>query len=95
MDTYQIQFYDLMSRALGGNDSKRLQAFLDDVMARKYNTLQLDGFTFEEMQLDFAYEQIQKWDGVMPKVTGGTSGLMINVPLEENNSASQADTSAE
>lgn len=42
-----------------------------------------------------AYEQIQKWDGVMPKVTGGTSGLMINVPLEENNSASQADTSAE
>ena len=66
MDTYQIQFYDLMSRALGGNDSKRLQAFLDDVMARKYNTLQLDGFTFEEMQLDFAYEQIQREMSITP-----------------------------
>lgn len=66
MDTYQIQFYDLMSRALGGNDSKRLQGFLDNVMARKYNTLQLDGFTFEEMQLDFAYEQIQREMSITP-----------------------------
>ncbi len=32
-----------------------------------------------------AYEQIQKWDGVMPKVTSGESGgLLFNVDLEDN-----------
>lgn len=66
MNTYTVQFYDLLSRALGGNESKRLQGFLDDVMARKYNTLQLDGFTFDEMQLDFAYEQIQREVSIVP-----------------------------
>lgn len=61
MNTYPVEFYDLLSRALGGNDSKRLQGFLDNVMAEKYNTLQLDGFTFDpDMQLDFTYEQFQK-----------------------------------
>lgn len=66
MNTYTIQFYDLLSRALGGNESKRLQGFLDDVMARKYNVLQLDGFTFDEMQTDFAYEQIAREVSITP-----------------------------
>ncbi len=30
-----------------------------------------------------AYEQIQKWDGVMPKVTGSEGGLLINVPIDD------------
>ena len=60
MDTFNIQFYDLLSRALGGNDNKRIQDYLDTVMAAKYNSLQLDGFTFnDDMQLDFTYEQVQ------------------------------------
>lgn len=29
-----------------------------------------------------AYEQIQKWDGVLPKVTGSDSGLLIDVDLD-------------
>lgn len=66
MDTYSIQFYDLLSRALGGNESKRLQGFLDTVMARKYNVLQLDGFTFDEMQTDFGYEQIAREVSITP-----------------------------
>lgn len=60
MNTYPIEFYDLLSRALGNNDSERLQGFLDEVVALKYNKLQLDGFEFEsDMQLDFTYEQLQ------------------------------------
>ena len=31
MDTYQIQFYDLLSRALGAGAS--IQSFLDNTMA--------------------------------------------------------------
>lgn len=34
-----------------------------------------------------AYEQIQKWNGVMPKVTGSDGGLLINVPLDDTSSA--------
>ncbi len=31
------------------------------------------------------YNQIDKWDGVMPKVTSGNNGnLMIDIPLDEN-----------
>lgn len=30
------------------------------------------------------YEQITKWDGVLPKVTGSDGGLMINVPIEDS-----------
>ena len=57
MDTYQIQFYDLLSRALGPGES--LQTFLDNTLALKYNALQLDGFTFEPfMQTDFTFEQV-------------------------------------
>ncbi len=30
-----------------------------------------------------AYEQIQKWNGVMPKVTGSDSGLLIDVNVDD------------
>lgn len=34
------------------------------------------------------YNQIDKWNGVMPKVTSGNNGsLMIEIPVEENNTA--------
>jgi hypothetical protein len=65
MNTYPVQFYDLLSRALGGNDGRRLQGFLDNVVAQKYNQLNIPGFKFApEMQLDFTYEQIQKEIGL-------------------------------
>ena len=65
MNTYPVQFYDLLSRALGSNDSIALQGFLDNVVAQKYNELNIPGFTFApEMQLDFTYEQIQKEIGL-------------------------------
>lgn len=38
-----------------------------------------------------AYEQIQKWDGVMPKVTGKDGGLLIDVDLNESAANVQAD----
>lgn len=68
MDNYTPQFYDLVSRAFGGDvTSKRLQAFLDNTMALKYNKLQLDGFSFaSDMQLDYTYEQLQKELGITP-----------------------------
>ena len=31
-----------------------------------------------------AYEQIQKWDGVMPKVTGKDGGLLIDVNIDDS-----------
>lgn len=34
-----------------------------------------------------AYEQIQKWNGVMPRVTGSDSGLLINVDIEDTTTA--------
>lgn len=84
MDTYQIQFYDLLSRALGAGES--IQTFLDNTMALKYNSLQLDGFTFESfMQTDFTYEQIvgelglnvmaQYYDVDSPALPDGTLGF--------------------
>lgn len=83
MDTYNIQFYDLLSRALGPGES--LQSFLDNTMALKYNALQLDGFSFEPfMQLDFTYEQLstelalnpvaQYYDLDSPAIPDGTVG---------------------
>lgn len=41
-----------------------------------------------------AYEQIQKWNGVMPKVTSGDSGLLINVPLDDTASTASSGTSS-
>lgn len=66
MDTYVPQYYDLLSRAFGGDvTSARLQAFIDDTLALKYNKLQLPGFTFnDDMQLDFTYEQLQREVGI-------------------------------
>ena len=65
MNTYPVQFYDLLSRALGGNDGRRLQGFLDNVVAKKYNELNIPGFKFAaDMQLDFTYEQLQKEIGL-------------------------------
>jgi len=84
MDTYNIQFYDLLSRALGAGES--IQSFLNNTMALKYNSLQLDGFTFEPtMQTDFTYEQIvgelglnvmaQYYDLDSPALPDGTLGF--------------------
>ncbi len=84
MDTYNIQFYDLLSRALGPGES--IQTFLNKTMALKYNKLQLDGFTFEPfMQTDFTYEQIvgelglnvmaQYYDLDSPALPDGTDGF--------------------
>lgn len=59
MNAYDISFYDLLSRALGENTSSALQSFLDESLALKYNTLQLEGFEFDPfMQDDFTFEQI-------------------------------------
>ena len=88
MNTYPVQFYDLLSRALGGNDSRRLQGFLDNVVAQKYNELNIPGFKFaDEMQLDFTYEQLMKSAGInvmaqyldldSPATPIGTEGAVI------------------
>ena len=88
MNTYPVQFYDLLSRALGGNDSRKLQGFLDNVVALKYNELNIPGFKFaEEMQLDFTYEQLQKTAGInvmanyydldSPAIPNGSEGFVV------------------
>lgn len=88
MDRYDLEFYDLLSRALGSNDSAALQGYLDEVVASKYNTLQLDGFDFDpDMQLDFTYEQLQSEAGInvmasyvdldSPAVPNGTAPVQI------------------
>ena len=43
MNTYPQTFYDLLSAGLGANDNRALQGFLDDILARKYNELNLQG----------------------------------------------------
>lgn len=89
MNNYPVQFYDLLSRALGGNDGRRLQGFLDNVVAQKYNQLNIPGFKFApEMQLDFTYEQIQKEIGLnvmasyldldSQPIPVGTEGFVLN-----------------
>ncbi len=35
-----------------------------------------------------AYEQIQKWNGVMPKVTGSDGGMLVNIDLDDIESSS-------
>lgn len=89
MDTYNTQFYDLLYRAFEGDaTSRRLQGYLDEVMAAKYNGLQLDGFTFApDMQIDFTYEQAQKelgltamaqyYDLDSPAIPRGTEGVTL------------------
>jgi Phage major capsid protein E len=52
-------FYDLVGSALGTLEN--YQGYLDNVMASKYNGLQMDGFDFApNMQVGFTYAQIQK-----------------------------------
>lgn len=60
MNTFPQEFYDPLYIALGG-DMRLLQNFVDDVLARKYNALQLEGFTFDNDLLpDFTYAQIEQ-----------------------------------
>ena len=89
MDTYSQQFYDLLYTAFKGDaTSRRLQGYLDEVMAAKYNGLQLDGFQFApDMQVDFTYEQVQKelgltamanyYDLDSPALPRGTEGFSL------------------
>ncbi len=37
------------------------------------------------------YDQINKWNGVLPKVSGNGSTLMIDVPLDEDDNSSTAE----
>ena len=71
MNTYGKNFYDLLARTFAGDTSSaRLQAWIDEVFANKYNQLQLDGFAFApEMQLSFNYEQWQSKTNVAPMAT--------------------------
>lgn len=89
MNTYSGQFYDLLYTAFQGDTSaRRLQGYLDEVMAAKYNGLQLDGFSFApDMQIDFTYEQVQKelgltamanyYDLDSPAIPRGTEGVSL------------------
>lgn len=89
MNTYTGQFYDLLSAAFRGDaTARRLQGYLDEVMAAKYNGLQLDGFQFApDMQVDFTYEQVQKelgltamanyYDLDSPPIPRGTEGFSL------------------
>ena len=38
------------------------------------------------------YNKIQKWNGVMPKVTGKDGGLLIDVDIDEPSSGTAAQT---
>lgn len=66
MNTYTNEYYDLLARAFGGDTSSaRLQAFLDTVLADKYDALDISGFSWApDMQIDFTYEQLQKEYGI-------------------------------
>lgn len=59
MNTYDIQVYDLLSRA-GISGARQLQDFIDNQVMQKYNNLDIPGFAFAQgMQLDFTYEQVE------------------------------------
>lgn len=84
MDTFTLEYYDLLSRALAPGQT--IQDFLNDTMARKYNKLQLDGFSFEPfMQNDTAYVQTitelslnpvaQYYDIDSPAIPDATEGM--------------------
>ena len=38
-----------------------------------------------------AYQQIQKWNGVLPKVTGSDNGMLVNIDLDDIKSSSAYD----
>jgi len=57
--------FDALYYALGG-DMTRLQDFVDAILA-DYNTLEVDGFTFNEDLLDdFTFEQVEHYVGIAP-----------------------------
>jgi hypothetical protein len=59
MNTQDVIFYDLLSRARKSGKGQ-LQGFITDQVMQKYNELDIPGFAFaDEMQLDFTYEQVQ------------------------------------
>lgn len=64
MQTYNESFYDIISEGIGSLNN--LQGFVDNVMAEKFNKLQIDGFRLEPMQADFDYAQIQKTMRINP-----------------------------
>lgn len=41
------------------------------------------------------YNQIDKWDGVLPKVTSSDNNLMFDIPIEENNNNNNNSQNAE
>ncbi|MBD5142469.1 MAG: prohibitin family protein [Ruminococcus sp.] len=41
------------------------------------------------------YNQIDKWDGVLPKVTSSDNNLMLDIPIEENNNNNNNSQNAE
>lgn len=86
MNTYTPKFYDLLSLALGSSDSYVLQSYLDNVMASKYNELNIPGFAWSEnMSPDFTVEVLYKNVDIIPMaqyvdldspaVPIGTSGM--------------------
>lgn len=86
MNTYTPKFYDLLSLALGSSDSYVLQSYLDNVMASKYNELNIPGFAWSDsMSPDFTVEVLYKNVDIIPMaqyvdldspaVPIGTSGM--------------------
>lgn len=94
MNTYSLKFYDLLSLALGSNDSYVLQTYLDNVMASKYNELNIPGFDWSEgMSPDFTVEVLYKNVDIIPMAqyvdldspavpigTKGMSGYTAKIP---------------
>jgi len=39
-----------------------------------------------------AYEEIQKWNGIMPKVVGSDGGFLINIPVDDSTATTQASS---
>lgn len=88
MNAFDIQVYDLLSRA-GISGGRQLQAFIDNQVMQKYNELDIPGFSFAaDMQLDFGYEQVQKEFGLnimasyvdpdSPATPNATKGATLN-----------------
>ncbi|MDE5583443.1 MAG: prohibitin family protein [Ruminococcus sp.] len=56
------------------------EAIMAEAQARADANRLLDKSLTEKV---IAYQQIQKWDGVMPKVTGQESGMLVNIDLDD------------
>jgi len=42
-----------------------------------------------------AYEEIQKWNGIMPKVVGSDGGFLINIPVDDSTGTTQSSSGNE